>query len=77
MISLPPKPPHHDSSVDGGVGDAGGWFPDLNSALNYAQIAVESPYGQDRVRAIRHVLREAASSDGLRVVDFGGATGHS
>ncbi len=71
-----PKPPHQDQRVDLGLGDAGGYFPDAASAAAYAAAAVQSSYGQDRVRAVRRLLEGIADDPtGVRVVDFGGGDG--
>lgn len=50
-------------------------FSDIDSATAYAELAVHSEYGRDRLRAVQHLLEIAQLGTGLTVVDFGGGDG--
>ena len=69
------KPTHHSESVEQGLGDGGGYFPDEKSAEAYASKAVESDYGRDRLRAVRSLIAKADIVRAPTVVDFGGGDG--
>ena len=68
-------PRHMGSNLDRTEQDPAGYFPDLETAKQYAQSAVLSEYGQDRVRACKHLIglmREASpAQERLSAVDFG------
>lgn len=59
--------------------DPGGYFPDVETAESYSALAVDSVYGQDRVRACRYVLSSPefvrSSEEPLVVLDFGAGDG--
>jgi hypothetical protein len=70
-----PRPPHHSGSVNRGLGDDGGYFPDADSVERYTTLAVESAYGADRLRAVRALLDRVTLPHDASIVDFGGGDG--
>ncbi len=67
------------SNPDRTTQDPAGYFPDRETAESYSALAVDSVYGQDRVRACRYVLSSPefvrSSGEPLVVLDFGAGDG--
>lgn len=68
-----PVPPHQIGMTEDAKVDRGGFFPSRESARSYEHPAVRSPYGQDRVRALRRITQ--AVPRGGSVLDFGAGDG--